>query len=178
MTERNTADAKAIAAGSAVRSPWVWFMGAIIASVVGANLVMLFFAVNTNPGLVARDYYERGKSFTSRTRAEFVKRRELGLKLELAGPEKVYQGSPALFRLRVANGGKGLVQADTATLYVYRPSDGRADFSVPMTRASDGAYEASVSFPLKGAWDIIAEAGKDGGRDNRARRVNALGRPR
>ena len=47
---------------------------------------------------------------------------------------------------------------DSVTLFAYRPSDMKEDFSVPMNKMSAGRYAADVAFDLPGNWDLIVEA--------------------
>ncbi len=153
------------------KSPWFWTIIALVAIVLGVNILMAFFAVKSNPGLVSKDYYERGKSFANRTKIEFTQQNKLGWKMKLTTPEKISTGEPALFRLTIKGKDEAPVIAQSATLFSYRPSNSSKDFSVPMVHDGDGVYSARISFPLKGTWDIIAEIQKGETRQNLAQRI-------
>jgi nitrogen fixation protein FixH len=137
------------------KSPFVLGMGALVGAAVAANLVMVFFAVTGAPGLVTDDYYLRGKSYTSRTRVDYLA--PAGVPLTITGLEGVRVGRPTTVTVSAVDGMVG------GLLFAYRPSSADADFSVPLTPDGAGGFAAEVSFPLKGRWDLIVEpTGGDG----------------
>ena len=48
---------------SAWRSPWVRGWVGLILMFLVANIVMSYLAIESNPGLVVEDYYERGQDY-------------------------------------------------------------------------------------------------------------------
>ena len=61
---------------------------------------------------------------------------------------------------------------ETMTLFAYRPSNARKDFSVAMRPAEDKIfYQASVTFDSKGKWDLLASAVIDGTEVNYAKTI-------
>lgn len=153
------------------KSPWFCAIIGIVGVVLGANVFMAFFAVRSNPGLVTKDYYERGKSFVHRAKPEYLQQNKLDWELDLAAPGKIIVGKSALFRLAAKEKDAAPLVADSATLFIYRPSDSSKDFSMPMAHEGGGVYSVMAAFPLPGVWDIIAEIQKGSDRQNLARRI-------
>lgn len=166
MTPETTAKTGALA------SPWVWGFIGMICVALTANMTMAYLAVTTSPGLVAKDYYERGKSFEKRATLQSATLNRLKWKLSITTPEKITAGEKATFNL-AAHGPDGLpVKAGNARFFAYRPSDARADFSAPMTRVEGEGYVAEAVFPLKGVWDIIVTLSDGDGQADVTRRIS------
>lgn len=135
------------------RSPWVIGWTTMLVIFIGANIVMIYLAINEGPGLVVDDYYERGQDYEE----NMLKRqaRDPGWKMKVLSPKYVDIGKPTLFRFKVADAEGQPVTPDSVIFYVYRPADKNLDFSVPMEQAEPGIYQAEVTFPLLGVWDIL-----------------------
>ncbi|MGE0082140.1 MAG: FixH family protein [Thiohalomonadaceae bacterium] len=141
----------------ALRNPWVLGWLALVAVVLGVNIFMISMAFVTNPGLVSKDYYEKGRSYERTVQQRIATRTALGWELALETPERIVMQRPAAFRLHVADKvGLPLAKADV-TVHAYRPSDANADFATPLAEASAGQYVGDLQFPLKGKWDLIVE---------------------
>nr|VFK14547.1 MAG: Nitrogen fixation protein FixH [Candidatus Kentron sp. LPFa] len=135
------------------RNPWVilWvFIASVILSVNGG---MLYLAIDSSPGLVVEDYYERGQNYEETVLTRQALGRNLSLRLD--APPRIETGKPATFRFTGADKTGRPIQADAITLHAYRPSDTAADFSLPMIKANTDGYLAQATFPLKGVWDIV-----------------------
>ena len=117
------------------------------------NMIMIYLAIGNNPGLVVEDFYDRGQDYEK----NMLKRqaRDPKWKMEIDLPAKIEIGAPVLCRYRVTDIEGNPIDRDEVTFHAYRPSDAKQDFSAPMQRIGPGVYEATVSFPLKGAWDIL-----------------------
>ncbi|MES9897932.1 MAG: FixH family protein [Sedimenticola sp.] len=135
------------------RSPWIIGWMSMLVIFVAANIVMIYLAIDDGPGLVVDDYYERGQDYEE----NMLKRqaRDPGWKMKVIAPEFVDIGKPALFSYKVTDKEGNPVTPDSVTFYVYRPADKDLDFSVPMKQVEVGLYQAEVSFPLLGVWDIL-----------------------
>jgi len=137
----------------AINNPWFWTWVGLLAVVLSVNGVFIYYAYDSNPGLVSNDYYERGQYYE-----ENMVKRQLNApewELNIKHPDTIFLNSPATFVL--ANEG---IVFDKVIFYAYRPSDAKADFSMPMTQYSDGHYQINASFPLKGKWDVLINAYK------------------
>ena len=143
------------------KSPWVIGWVASIFVVLGVNLFMVYMAVETNPGLVVEDYYERGQDYE---KTLFSKRaKDPGWHMTVNLPATVTADSVIPVHFSVLDKAGVPMEPDSVTFYAYRPSDAARDFSVPMEKEAKGLYSAKAQFNLKGAWDILAsvKSGED-----------------
>jgi nitrogen fixation protein FixH len=146
----------------AMRNPWVLGWIAMVVIVLGVNIAMVTLAITTNPGLVTKDYYERGQDYEQHMASRRAERAKLGWQLDLKQPAASLIDQPGAYRFTALDAkGKPLAGAQVV-LYAYRPSNAGNDFSVPMTEAAPGVYQANVAFPLKGVWDLIVNVKRDG----------------
>ena len=140
----------------AFRNPWVLGWIAAIVLVLLVNLGFIVTAIVTNPGLVEKDYYEKGRDLE----AEFVTlqktRQRLGWKMKLDAVHKPVINQPARYTFSVVDKAGVPIDGELATLHAYRPSDASSDFDVEMQEIAPGIYSAELTFPLKGIWDLIA----------------------
>nr|VFK36667.1 MAG: Nitrogen fixation protein FixH [Candidatus Kentron sp. SD]VFK40186.1 MAG: Nitrogen fixation protein FixH [Candidatus Kentron sp. SD]VFK79082.1 MAG: Nitrogen fixation protein FixH [Candidatus Kentron sp. SD] len=141
------------------RNPWVIIWIVIISVILSVNASMIYLAMDSNPGLVVEDYYERGQNYEKTVLTRQALGRDLLLRLDM--PPRITRGQPATFRFTGANKNGGPIQANAVTLHAYRPSDTAFDFSIPMTKMSTttrinaDSYLAEAVFSLKGIWDIV-----------------------
>lgn len=141
----------------ALRNPWVLGWLALVVVVLAVNIFMISMAFITNPGLVSKDYYEKGRSYERTVQQRIAMRTALGWDLAFETPERIVMQQPAAFRLHVADKvGLPLAHANVM-VYAYRPSDAAADFSMPLAEVGPGHYVGDLQFPLKGKWDLIVE---------------------
>ncbi|MCF1182742.1 FixH family protein [Marichromatium gracile] len=138
------------------RSPWVIAWVGLIVVVLLVNLLMVYLAVATNPGLVNADYYERGQDY-ERTLVS-RRARDPGWVMQADIPP-LQPGRVEAIRLFLVDRAGQPVEADAVTLHAYRPADAARDFSVPMRREGAGRYVAEVAFPLPGVWDTLIAVG-------------------
>ena len=143
---------------SVQKSPVMMLMLVLFVALVGATVWRIITALETHPGLVVADAYETGERYgsTLKKRNELIQQ---GWKLELALPETITHGVKQTYRAISTKQAVRLNKAD-ATAYFYRPLEMKHDFSMPMTKTSDGAYQLEVSLPLKGRWDLLVEISK------------------
>ena len=140
----------------AMRNPWVigWLAAVLLVLIVNAGFIIT--AINTNPGLVDIDYYEKGKDHEQNFLKKVETRNQLGWQLNLQLPGRILMNSMSPYYLNVVdNTGSPLTDAK-AELIAYRPSDANADFTIALDEKTSGLYQANVSFPLKGVWDLTA----------------------
>jgi nitrogen fixation protein FixH len=138
---------------AAWRRPWVraWF--ALVASVLAINGVMVYFAIQTNPGLVVDDYYDRGQHYEKTLASKLAK--DPGWSMQPEMPVRIKAGEPQTVRFTLTDKDGQPVSADAVTFYAYRPSDLSRDFSLPMSLEGPGRYVVEASFPVMGVWDTL-----------------------
>lgn len=154
---------------SAWRSPWVRAWVATLLVVVSANVLMIYLAIDANPGLVVEDYYERGQDYEKNMVARMERDPRWRMRIKTSNTPPLATPVPINFSVMDKEGQP--VIPDAVTFYVYRPSDAKQDFSVPMQQQSPGHYLADVSFPLKGVWDTLVSVQKGDEEYHQALRV-------
>lgn len=149
---------------SAWRNPWVLGMLALIVSVIAVNAGFILMAIKSNPGLVDNKYYDHGRNYEQNILKQNAARNSLGLEAKFETPEHITIKQPGVFRFSaIDKHGLPFAKAEVSVT-AYRPSDAAADFVVQMHNIADGLYQADISFPLKGTWDLIVKVKR--GEDN------------
>jgi len=144
------------------REPWVWFLIALPAVAVAASFAALGFAIATDDGVVADDYYRQGLGVNQVLRRE-ARARELHLTATA-----VFSGSDVMVALSGAK--------DAALrLRLIHPTRSGFDQSVALQPSGRG-YEGRIAAPNGEARLVALEdagatwrlTGKWSGRDGRA----------
>ena len=155
MTERKTPrfsqDSK-----QALRNPWVigWIFGILL--VLGVNAGFIVTAIVTNPGLVDKNYYEKGRNQEQNFIHQQEMRERLGWRMKLEPVSQPVIHQPVRYTFNIVDKRGVAIDGDSAMLHAYRPSDAHADFDTPMQEIAPGVYSAEITFPLKGIWDLSA----------------------
>lgn len=136
------------------KSPMMTFMFVLFLSLVIATFWRINTALETHPGLVVDDAYLSGKSYGDTLDAKKVLIKQ-GWALDLSTPKPVSHLVPQTYTANSSQHNKTLLGANVMA-YFYRPLDPTQDFSVPMLFEND-IYQAQVSLPLKGRWDLVVE---------------------
>jgi len=158
----------------AFRNPWVlgWIGGILL--VLGVNIAFIVTAVVTNPGLVEKDYYEKGRNQEQNFLTQQQLRDRLGWQMKLEAIRQPVIGEPARYTFNVVDT-KGIpIDGDKAFLQAYRPSDAHADFTTNMQEIAPGVYSVELTFPLKGIWDLSAILVKDNDKLKVTHRISVL----
>jgi len=159
------------------RSPWVIGWVSMILIVLSINIFMAYLAMDTSPGLVVDDYYDRGQDYEKTILTRQALSRNFNFHVGVSSEIKL--GKPAKFHFTASDRTGKAMQIDTVTLYAYRPSDREYDFSVPMTKSpvtkeKTSEYFAEAAFPLKGVWDIVVSATQGEVEHNVPRRIRVI----
>ncbi len=147
----------------AFRNPWVlgWIGGIIL--VLAVNAAFIITAIVTNPGLVEKNYYEKGQDQEQNFISQQQARNRLDWHMKLDATHKPVVGEPVRYSFNIVDT-KGIpIDGDTAVIQAYRPSDVDADFETRMQEVGPGVYSTELTFPLKGIWDlnVILTKGED-----------------
>jgi len=157
------------------RSPVIMIWSGLLLLFYIANGIFIYLALNSNPGLVIDNYYERGQDYEK----NMLKRRAVdpgwNMRIELLAVPILDQPTEIRFHLSDKSG--SLLLPDAVTLYAYRPANVKGDFNVPMAELQTGVYRADVSFPMLGIWDLLIVVAKDGAEHSEALRVNVAKAP-
>ncbi len=125
--------------GKFVALCFVSFFGVIVA----VNMVFLYMALSTQPGVVTKNSYEKGLAFN-----------EL-LDKAKSQPNITQQASYSDGALRwvlMDEGGAPIVNA-TINAKIIRPVQDGYDFEVKLGHVGGGIYEVKMTLPLKGKWE-------------------------
>jgi len=140
-------------ANSAFKSPWVISWILLLLILVISTVYRVVIGLETFPGLVTADFYQRGQDYEVNMLKEQAQQAKW--KLRVDGPRQVMINEVNTFNFTVKSTQGKFISSDQVTFYAYRPSDEKQDFSLPMKEVAIGTYSAKISFPLKGAWDVL-----------------------
>ncbi len=136
------------------RNPWViaWF--GLVLIFLSVNVLFFVFAVVSNPGLVVEDYYEQGRQYEKNAIKMLAMQNKLKWESKLELPETITTNTADVYRFS-ATDSRGLPVNNADIKFIaYRPSDASADFITMLEPVGPGLYQASLSFPLPGVWDL------------------------
>jgi nitrogen fixation protein FixH len=151
------------------KSPWLMGWLFLVAVVLAVNAYMISQSINNFPGLVVDDFYERGQNYEENIVSKLKNNRKWNTQFKVTDIH-VNKASIIIFILSDKQG--KAVKIDKMTLFAYRPSDAKKDFSVPMNiSTTNNNYQAKITFPLKGDWDLLASVIIDGTEVNYAKQI-------
>ena len=156
----------------AFRNPWVlgWLGAILLVLLVNGGFIVTAFL--TNPGLVDKDYYEKGRDLEQEIVSRRKIRNQLGWRVSLDANHKPVVGQAARYTLNVVDRVGNPVAAEKVTIRAYRPSDAHSDFSSEMQQVTPGVYTVELRFPLKGIWDLTTTLSKGGNSLDYSRRIS------
>ncbi len=141
------------------KSPMMMIMLVLFITLVGATVYRIITALETHPGLVVEDAYSSGKRYAETLNHKSQLAR-LGWTLNLTIPKVVIHNIKQIYTANSVQNGKTLENA-LVTAYFYRPLEKAHDFSIRMTFYQEtNQYQAQVTLPLKGRWDLVVEVVK------------------
>jgi nitrogen fixation protein FixH len=133
----------------------IGFFGIIFA----ANGALVFFALESWPGLATDHAYEEGVEY-NRTLAAAREQAGLGWVSALTYEGGVHEGGVA--RTRLTRPGGVPVTGLAARITFRRPVGEAIEIVVPLAEAAPGLYLAEAVLPLAGRWHAMIEATRDG----------------
>ena len=131
--------------------PWLFPAG--LGLVVAVNMVMLWFALTTFPGVATRHAYAEGRAY-NRVIARDAGIAELGWRTTV----RVVDSGGAVEAVYVGRDGAP-VAALTPRAVFTRPVGERASLEVALSETEPGVYRAAVALPLRGVWAVRLTAG-------------------
>lgn len=141
----------------ALRNPWVLGFITFLLVFLSANAVFIYLAFQAPPNLVVKDFYERGEAY-EQTQKRIEQEKALGWSGVIMTPTATRVNHTQSYEVLLQGKNSTALNLDVVTIYAYRPSDARADFSLDMLKKQTGIYQADLSFNLPGIWDLIVEA--------------------
>ena len=156
------------------RNPWVIGWVSLVAIVLIVNITMITLAFVTSPGLVDKDYYEKGQDFEKNINRLSAERNALAWTYTTDFPANPVVNTPAHYSFNLVDKyGVALIDAKVI-LSAYRPSDANADFNAEMIETVSGRYEAYIAYPLKGIWEYTITIKSDEDTYSFTRRTSVL----
>lgn len=141
----------------AMRNPWFIAMLGFIIVFLLVNIVFVVFAVTSNPGLVADDYYEQGREYEKNVVTRLNARNKLNWQTKFEMPKKILIDTPETYRFSAVDS-RGVSIMDAEVKFIlYRPSDSGADFTQIVDQIAPGLYQAKLNLPLPGIWDLTVK---------------------
>lgn len=159
----------------AFRNPWVLGAIGLITVVLAVNITMITLAITTNPGLVSKDYYERGRYNERHYLQRVAERSALGWTANLEVPASIHQGATQTYRIVITDPVGEPLRGAQVVLNAFRPSDAKADFNMPLEEVGAGIYQGAVEFQLKGIWDLLIDVKRDDKTLELPRRITVQG---
>jgi nitrogen fixation protein FixH len=160
---------------SAWKNPWALGGIALIGTVLVVNITMITLAITTSPGLVSKDYYERGRYNEQHYVQRVSERKALGWTAQLEVPASIQLGAAQTYRIAITDAVGEPLRGAQVVLNAFRPADAKADFSLPLEEVNAGIYQAPVEFQLKGTWDLLIDIERDEKSFELPRRISVQG---
>ncbi|MDX8383208.1 MAG: FixH family protein [Ghiorsea sp.] len=136
------------------KSKWVWAMVGLFATIFVVNYGFFSVAMSTTSGLVTEKYYKYGlqqNKFDKQYRDQ--KERGWNVDLKLADQWNIHE--PATLSLHITDAYAQPISGGRAEVTAYRPSDAKADVAAELIETKQsGMYQASLTLPMQGVWDI------------------------
>lgn len=136
------------------RRPGWWipfiFVGFFL-TVLTANGIMVFLAMDTWTGLHTEDHYRKGLSYNDAL-AGVRAQQARGWQVSVAFAAAPGRHADIDVILHDADG-EALTGAEVQATLI-RPTHAGADLAVPLAEGRDGHYRAAVELPLPGVWDL------------------------
>ena len=141
----------------------------LVLTAMAGTIYMVIQANSGFPGLVVDDFYERGQDYEENILQKLKNNEQWTTEFQFG---EIYHNKliSIAFTINDKQGKPALVEK--ITLFAYRPSNAKKDFSVPMTLSDDKkTYQANMTFASKGKWDLLASVIIDGTEVNYAKTV-------
>ncbi|VAW62131.1 hypothetical protein MNBD_GAMMA10-820 [hydrothermal vent metagenome] len=138
----------------ALKNPWVLGWIVLVIIVFSVNIGFISLAFITSPGLVDQNYYANAQDYEENLVKYRTAQSALGWTYQVHFPLQPVIHKKARYQLTVVDKiGQPLTGA-RISMSAYRPSDAAADFEQHFSEVGAGIYEAYISFPLKGRWEM------------------------
>jgi hypothetical protein len=132
------------------REPWPWIIIAGPASAVVAGMTMLWFAIDSNDGLVIDDYYKEGLAINR------VLQRDQSALEQRYRAQAVLSDDGSRIRIFVSSA-SGAPLPGAVRLRLAHPTRAGKDQTMLLTAQPDGWYGATLLPPEAGRWLVTIE---------------------
>ena len=148
--------------------PWYFVLFFVGLSIVYGTMVTIAF--NTMPGIVTENPYEKGIAYN-----QTIKNAEEQAKLNWYGDIKYKstsrQAGIVSFTLKDSSGVP--INSDSVSVNITRPIKSGMDFDIELNPINNfGSFQAAVSFPVQGLWELRFFAEAKGKTYQQSTRIN------
>ncbi|MFK5986199.1 MAG: FixH family protein [Pseudomonadota bacterium] len=151
------------------KSPWLLGWLFLVATVIAVNAYMISQSINDFPGLVVDDFYERGQDYEENIHHKLENNQKWTPQFQLGD---IHINKPAVITFAISDSEGKPAKVEKITLFAYRPSDARKDFSVAMKSSDNNqSFQADITFTSKGKWDLLSSVIIDGIEVNYAKKI-------
>lgn len=144
----------------ALQNPWVLAIMLFVLTFVSMNAVFIYLAFQSPPSLVDKNFYENGENY-DQIKKKMDQQNALGWTGLIIIPTKTRVNQKQIYEVLLQGKNSASLLLNSVVIKAYRPSDAEADFSVEMINIKPGTYQAELSFPLPGTWDVVVQAVDD-----------------
>jgi nitrogen fixation protein FixH len=144
----------------ALQNPWVLAIMLFVLTFVSMNAVFIYLAFKSPPSLVDKNFYENGENY-DQIKKKMDQQKALGWTGLIIIPTKTRVNQKQIYEVLLQGKNSASLLLNSVVIKAYRPSDAEADFSVKMINIKPGTYQAELSFPLPGTWDVVVQAVDD-----------------
>jgi nitrogen fixation protein FixH len=108
------------------------------------------------PGTVPRDFHEKEALYNAYLE-QLAAQEARGWQVRRGWLDTPVMEEPASFRVEVLDRDGAPVRDARVEAHFYRPSDRREDTTWALVETEPGRYEAALSLPLPGMWEVLIE---------------------
>lgn len=137
-----------------MRNPWFLGILGLILLVFAVNGVFIWLSTHHPSTLVDVEYKTHDRKSNAAAVNELAARQALAWQTTIRMPTTLAVGEPASFEIHVADRAGQPVREGVLIVEAYRPSDASRDFSIPFREIASGTYQGTLTFPLKGYWEL------------------------
>ncbi len=143
--------------------PWYFVLFFLVIALV--NGIMIWLAVTTQPGLVTDHPYEKGLAYNQVIDAETTQ--------EALGWKAKIEFTGTLLTVSLKDSAGQSIAVDAITAHFTRPTMQGLDFDAELRKIADNKWQAKVTLPRKGLWEIRINATQGSHTFQQARRIVA-----
>lgn len=139
--------------GQAIRwyqEPYMWLVVSLPLTAVIAGMVILYFAIESNDGLVVDDYYKRGLEVN-----KVLERDHKAAEYELKANLEIARNNP-VFNI-ILTGNKNFILPDKIKVSFLHPTRKGLDHQLVLKKGHDNIYHGPAPELMRGKWYVQIE---------------------
>jgi nitrogen fixation protein FixH len=125
----------------------------LIVLVLAVNATFIWFATHNKSMLVDREYKTKDRKTNTQVLSELGAQQALAWQTTINKPKAIVLNQPTMYEISVVDK-DGKAVSGEMEVEAYRASDASKDFTTVFKEVAAGKYQGSVTFPLKGYWEL------------------------